>query len=468
MAPLRYPAVAAGDAGNYSVTVTGDCGTTTSDAAALTVNTPPAITGQPLSITRCAGNTASFSVTASGAGISYLWRKNGVPLVPAVTTPALTLNNISAADAGNYDVVVSNPCGDVTSNVAILTVAENPSVTVQPVNRDLCEGGDVSFTVNATGTNITFQWRKDGINIPGETGTTLNLTSVTVADAGSYDVRVYGMCDTITSNPASLVVYPATVAAITENDTLVCAGSTVDFNVVATGYGSLSYQWQLFYYGAWVDLSDNARISGTTTLRLSVQNIEASDTGLYRCQVTAGCGSVYTTPVKLDVNVIIATIGTPAPFMINSATTSIQVGVKVINHFLIFDLGFALVAPDGTEVMLKSPVPDPCVYSSPVNIDATFSNKLPSSDTMDYCLATTNITGTFGAGGDWSVLNGMDPSNGAWQIRVYDQDKAVADPDGYLTSATLTFTDLNANGDTAVVVYNSGVISEENPEPDRW
>ena len=62
---------------------------------------------------------------------------------------------------------------------------------------------------------------------------------------------------------------------------------------------------------------------------------------------------------------------------------------------------------------------------------------------MNYCVASTNITGTFGAAGDWSALNGMDPSNGAWQIRVYDQDKAVADPDGYLTSATLLFTDLD-------------------------
>ena len=258
-----------------------------------------------------------------------------------------------------------------------------------------------------------------------------------------------------------MIVYRATVADIIEDDVLVCAGDNVEFNVAADGEGFLSYQWQLFYSGAWVDLTDNSKYSGTTTSQLTVTNAEVADSGDYRVQVFAGCGNVNSEPVKLDINVIIASIGTPAPFMINPATTGIEVGIKVNGHFLIFDMGFALVAPDGTEVMLKSPEPDPCVYNSPVNINATFNNALTSADTMNYCVASGNITGTFGAAGDWSVLNGMDPSNGAWQIRVYDQDKAVADPDGYLTGATLLFTDLDQNGDTAVVTYNSGVISQE-------
>jgi gliding motility-associated-like protein len=453
-------AIVAGDAGNYTVAVNGTCGNVVSNIATLTVNTPPSITTHPQGLTECPGSNVIFSVTASGANLTYVWRKNGTPLVPAQTNSTLTINNINAGNAGNYDVIVSNSCGDATSNTATLTVAENPLITLQPADRDLCEGGDVSFSVNATGTGITYQWRRNGTNLAGQTSSILNLTSVTLANGGSYDVLVYGLCDTITSNTATLLVYPATVVDIEENDTLVCAESTVEFHANASGYGALTYQWQLFYFGAWIDISDNSHITGTNTPLLTINNANAADTGNYRCQVFAGCGTVNSNPVRLDVNVIIATIGTPAPFMINSGTTSIEVGIKVTNHFLLFDLGFALVAPDGTEVMLKSPIPDPCVYSSPVNIDARFSNKLPASDSMNYCLASTNITGTFGAAGDWSVLNGMDPSNGAWQVRVYDQDKAVLDPDGFLTSATLRFTDLNNEGDTAIVTYNSGVISE--------
>ena len=74
---------------------------------------------------------------------------------------------------------------------------------------------------------------------------------------------------------------------------------------------------------------------------------------------------------------------------------------------------------------------------------------------------TKPITGTFAATGNWNVLHGMDPANGAWQIRVYDADKSVPDPDGYIKLATLSFTDLDINGDTAVIKYNSGAINEE-------
>ena len=446
--------------GNYSVVVSGDCGTVTSANASLTVNIVPVITSQPQGITQCAGTDYKFTVVSTGMNIIYTWRKNGIPIIPAETNDTLILAGIDPADAGSYDVVITNACGSTISDAALLIVAENPAITTQPTDKDLCEGGDVSFSVVATGTGISYQWRKDGTNLPGKTGTTLDLTAITLADAGNYDVLVYGMCDTIASNPAVLLVYPATRADIIDSDTIVCKESNVEFNVAASGYGSLIYQWQRFYYGSWVDMGDDAHISGSTTAALTINMADMPDTGLYRVQVQGGCGSVYSEPVRLDVNSLIATIGTPAPFMINSATTTIEVEVEVDDHFLIFDLGFSLVAPDGTEVMLKSPIPDPCVYNSPVDINARFTNKLPSTDTMDYCLASGNITGTFGAAGDWSVLNGMDPSNGAWQVRVYDQDRAVPDPDGYLSLATLKFVDLDSDGDTAIVTYNSGLISE--------
>ena len=67
--------IAAGDAGNYSVVVTGTCGTVTSNNAALVVNPLTAITAQPVALTQCAGTNATFTVTAVGASLSYQWRK---------------------------------------------------------------------------------------------------------------------------------------------------------------------------------------------------------------------------------------------------------------------------------------------------------------------------------------------------------------------------------------------------------
>jgi len=83
----------------------------------------PTITSQPTSESGCEHASASFSVSATGAGLTYQWRKNSTNLSGA-TSETLTLNNVVAGDAGLYDCVISNPCGSsVTSNVATLTVS---------------------------------------------------------------------------------------------------------------------------------------------------------------------------------------------------------------------------------------------------------------------------------------------------------------------------------------------------------
>jgi len=71
-----------------------------------------------------------------------------------------TLNNIGAGDAGNYDVVISGTCGNLTSSAATLTVNTPPAITTQPVNAVACEGTTATFNVTATGTGLTYQWRR--------------------------------------------------------------------------------------------------------------------------------------------------------------------------------------------------------------------------------------------------------------------------------------------------------------------
>jgi len=449
-------------AGSYTVVITGTCGTLTSNAAVLAVDEAPAITTQPVPVVSCEGTTVIFSVNSTGAGLNYQWRKNGLNIGGA-TSQSLTLTNIASSAAGNYDVVITGTCGTATSNAASLTVAEQPQITVQPMDQEICEGSDVTFSITASGTALSYQWRRNGTNLPGETTPILSITDALFGQSGNYDVLVYGMCDTLTSSTAVLLVDPATAVLSSDEDTLVCEGSTVQFNITANGFGPKTYQWQWLYTGTWIDLSDGGDISGVSTPDLRIQNVEAADSGYYRCFVTSGCGSAYSDSVNLDVNLIVATIGTPAPFLIDSTSTLIQVGVKVTDRFLNWDLGFALVAPDGTEVVLKSPLPFWCVLN-PFNngVDGQFTNDIDpaSGDTLDYCVLSKPITGTFAATGNWNVLHGKDPANGAWQVRVYDADKSVPDPDGFIRLASLSFTDLDANGDTAVIRYNSGNINE--------
>ncbi len=121
---LTINPVAPSDVGaNYQCVVTGNCGSANSNTVALAVNNPPAITAQPTDLSLSAGDAATFRVTASGSTpLLYQWRKNDSPIAGA-TTPNLIINPVAAADAGQYDVVVSNPCNSATSFKATLTVA---------------------------------------------------------------------------------------------------------------------------------------------------------------------------------------------------------------------------------------------------------------------------------------------------------------------------------------------------------
>ena len=89
----------------------------------------PVITGQPQSVTVAAGGSASFSVTASGnAPLSYQWRFNGTPISGA-TGSTYSIASVQASHGGNYDVVLSNGGGSVTSATALLTVATGSILT---------------------------------------------------------------------------------------------------------------------------------------------------------------------------------------------------------------------------------------------------------------------------------------------------------------------------------------------------
>jgi hypothetical protein len=85
----------------------------------------PSIQTQPQSQTVTAGNSAQFSVTASGRpAVTYQWNLNGAA-ISGVTGSSYSISSAQSGNAGNYTVVVSNVMGSVTSSMAILTV--NPA-----------------------------------------------------------------------------------------------------------------------------------------------------------------------------------------------------------------------------------------------------------------------------------------------------------------------------------------------------
>ena len=212
--------------------VTGTCApAVTSAAATLTVNSAPAITAQPTNQTTCAGTSVSFSVTATGTGLTYQWRKGAVNIGGA-TSATYTIAAPVIGDAGSYDVVVSGTCAPaVTSAAATLTVNSAPAITAQPTNRTTCAGTSVSFSVTATGTGLTYQWRKGAVNIGGATSATYTIAAPVIGDAGSYDVVISGTCAPAVTSAAGILTIdiPSApiVGTITEPTCTVSTGSVV-------------------------------------------------------------------------------------------------------------------------------------------------------------------------------------------------------------------------------------------------
>lgn len=213
---LTLTNVQAANGGVYSVTVTNASGSVTSNGATLTVNTVPTFTSQPRSQVALAGSTVTLSVTpAGGTSFNYQWRKNGVAIAGA-TNSTLTLTAVTTADAGNYDVVVSNSVGLVISSLAQVSVVSSPAAPVivaQPASRAALVGTSTVLSVSATGApSPGFQWRKNGVAISGATNPTLAFTSVQAGDAAVYDVVITNSAGSVTSLPVGLRVFTRSYA----------------------------------------------------------------------------------------------------------------------------------------------------------------------------------------------------------------------------------------------------------------
>jgi hypothetical protein len=296
-AAYTTPATASADNGaTFRVIVTNSVSSITSNTATLTVNTPPSITTQPANKTVTLGQTAIFSVGATGsAPLTYQWQKKQINISGATsasyTTPAAT----SADNGASFQVVVTNSVSSITSNAAVLTVNTPPSITTQPVNQDVNSGQTATFSVSATGTApLSYQWQKNQVNIAGATSSSYTTPATTAADNGAnFQVVVTNLVSSITSSAATLTVNsPPSITTQPANQT-VNSGKTASFSVSATGTAPLSYQWQ----------KNQVNIAGATSSSYATPATTAADNGAsFQVVVTNSISSVTSNAAILTVN----------------------------------------------------------------------------------------------------------------------------------------------------------------------
>ena len=321
-------------------TAVGNCNAAAAFGTAqvnITVSQPVAITTQPVGQSVCSGTSVSFSVTATGTGPTYQWRKGGVNISGA-TAATFTIANPVVADAGTYSVVVSgtSPCASVTSADAILNVSQLISISTQPLaSQTICSGSNVSFSVTTTASGFTYQWRRgatnltNGGNISGANSSTLTITSASSSDAATdYNVVITGAapCAPVTSNNASLIVNQAVnITTQPAGTQTICSGSTVSFTVVATGTG-VTYQWRK----GTTNLVNGGNISGATSAILTITNAVVGDIGTYSVTVsgTAPCSSVTSTDAVLNINQLVTITTQPLASQTVCSGTTVTLSVS--------------------------------------------------------------------------------------------------------------------------------------------
>jgi hypothetical protein len=302
--------------GSYTCTVSGLCSTpVTSNTATVTVNAITAISTQPISRTKCEGEAVTFAVAASGTNLHYTWRLNGAPIAGAPDNPVYTIPVlVKATHEGNYTCVITGDCGPaVTSETAVLTVYRNTSIGAPVISAGtICQNGTTNISVTATGDNLTYLWKKDGLaitsgNVTGITTNTLVISNAATTDAGVYTCTVTGACGSPqTSTSAVITVNPTTVITTQPSNYTKCAGDEVIFTVEASGAG-LAYQWKKGG-AAGVNVTDGlqgsgATITGASTSQMKISGTTISEAGSYACVITGTCGNVNSNPANLTVNI---------------------------------------------------------------------------------------------------------------------------------------------------------------------
>lgn len=276
----------------------------TSSVKEQTKSGPIQISSQPQGIDITVGDTAIFSVTATGGDdLNFQWRKNQQN-IQGGTSRILTLSNTSTDDEGLYDVVVSNKKGEEVSLSALLTVAEantskptpsTISIISQPQSITANERSSASFSVQSVGNgNIVYQWLKNGKVISGENASTLTFASLELNDQGIYSVRVANSLDMKVSSLASLTVVglPQPVSIVSQPKALsIEENDSASFSVQVSGEGSITYQW----------LKNGRAITGENASRLSFSSVSLSDQGVYSVRVANSQNTVVSSAVNLSV-----------------------------------------------------------------------------------------------------------------------------------------------------------------------
>jgi hypothetical protein len=307
----------------------------------MTTTIPSVISSGPTNQTVCVGSSVSFTVTASGAGLTYQWRKGSVPIINVLghisgaTTNTLTINPVAISDAAtNYNVIVYVPTGpnDTSANVSLVvnpTVGIPTAITISAGTQPTCQltNGTTTTTYATTATNNTgFNWSLSNI-AAGVIGATTGLMTWANGFSGTVNIQVTASgCN----GPSAQVIRTVTVSGTVGTPVFVlgttstrCQGpGPVTYTANATNNTGITYildpatlaagntinaaTGAVTYTAGWVGVSlitaTAAGCSGPTVAsHLAITNPRPGPTIIGNVSVCIGsAGNVYTTEAGMS------------------------------------------------------------------------------------------------------------------------------------------------------------------------
>lgn len=427
------PAATVTDAGNYDVVITG-CSEVTSQQATVIIKTAPQLLSQSSDTSACLGKPVRLRVNASGAGLTYQWRKQGTNINGA-TTNELLLSALTNNDLQSYDCVISGECAPATTTAPIrVSLTPAATITKQPRDTSICEGKELQFTIEATGTGLQYEWKRNGSTITAAQGPSYVIASPSDVDAATYEVTITNECGTtITTQPFKLTVRKSVALISQTNDTVVKANTVTRLRAVGGGPNA-HYKWS----------KGGQNRSADTLSTLTINSTKTTDAGNYQCLIFNSCGSVETKIIKLTVTEptagpsLIATdatidFGCKSPGILHKTTTKIVNGGGS-------DLTVTKITLDGNGFTL-TPVTIP--FTLKANEEKSLEIVFSTSELQEYTGSLTFESNSATA----NPTIALKAKGCAYKIDITD-----------LNAPNLGKTEIGKTQDTVIKVFNTGNV----------
>ena len=263
--------------GAYTLTVSANGCTSLASVINVVVNPSPVLANLSSNSPLCEGATLQLNVGTIANG-TYTWTGPG-GFISYVQNP--TIPNITAAQAGNYSLTVTNANGCSNQTVGVVNVVVHPSVAVAATsNSPICEGGTLLLTATVSTPGVSYSWT--GPNGFASSVFNPTLFNVPLAGAGTYQVFVlHNGC--LSEDTVHVVVNPEPSAPVPTSNSPICAGQTLELFANGPNPGpGVAYSW-----------TGPGITAATATMQNPViQNATVAMQGLYQVTVFVnGCPS---------------------------------------------------------------------------------------------------------------------------------------------------------------------------------